>query len=588
MLRHGRLRSVGIARTTSVTATFIPAPKTRFTLSVTVSGNGSVVSSPAGIACPGTCSATYDQGTQVTLAPIAGAGAVFVSWGGACSGAGVCVVTINADASAVGDLQRPPHAAARDPARAGHGQARPRDIGAPVQARAAVHVLPGQRPLARPAVPRHAEAPDRPGGARFLRCETEGRRVPRRRRPERAAERRVPDTARPGLLPDLPEAAALGPGAGVLARPARELERRDGRGADPRLERVRREPRRRHRRRVPQRSLPGSARPAAGEPPSSRPSRMRSRAARRARDVALNVLQSKEARTKLIQGLFQSLLGRPATQAEIDALVTRGEPGDLASRDPRRPTSTSRMAAKYEASIHWGDGSTSPGTVQQNGDRCTVVGTHGYSSDGRRTLMVDVTSPDGNETTADPPADDHAAAPATAGQGERPALGQGLHQEGRQVRAADGLCPGAARDGARHAEGQGQAHLARRLDRRLLRGDLQARRREGTADDLHRDHSHRRELRRLPGVQANALGRREAEAASKSIRHVWGNAKGHFRTKGKYASATIRGTLWLTNDVCGGTWVHVRRGIVDVFDFVKRKHVFTRAGHSYLAKPKSA
>ena len=50
----------------------------------------------------------------------------------------------------------------------------------------------------------------------------------------------------------------------------------------------------------------------------------------------------------------------------------------------------------------------------------------------------------------------------------------------------------------------------------------------------------------------------------KSVRHVWGNAKGHFRTKGKYASATGRLTNWLTNDICPGTRVTVRRGIVDV------------------------
>ena len=47
----------------------------------------------------------------MTLAPIAGAGAVFGSWGGACSGAGVCIVTMNADASAsatFNDRRSPP------------------------------------------------------------------------------------------------------------------------------------------------------------------------------------------------------------------------------------------------------------------------------------------------------------------------------------------------------------------------------------------------------------------------------------------------------------------------------------------------
>ena len=102
-----------------------------------------------------------------------------------------------------GNLRGPPHAATRDAARAGHGQARSRDVGASVQARSAVHVLPGERPLARRALPRHAEAPDRPGGARFLRCAAEGRRDPLRRRPDRCcrASSTGPGSSRAGTRP---------------------------------------------------------------------------------------------------------------------------------------------------------------------------------------------------------------------------------------------------------------------------------------------------------------------------------------------------------------------------------------------------
>ena len=66
------------------------------------------------------------------------------------------------------------------------------------------------------------------------------------------------------------------------------------------------------------------------------------------------------------------------------------------------------------------------------------------------------------------------------------------------------------------------------------------------------------------------------------MRHVWGNATGEFRTKGRYAAATVRGTLWLTTDFCEGTSIRVLRGKVDVFDRVKRKHVLVAAGHSYF------
>ncbi|HXZ57448.1 MAG TPA: hypothetical protein VEG40_07690, partial [Gaiellaceae bacterium] len=69
----------------------------------------------------------------------------------------------------------------------------------------------------------------------------------------------------------------------------------------------------------------------------------------------------------------------------------------------------------------------------------------------------------------------------------------------------------------------------------------------------------------------------------KKKRHLWGSGKGKFRTKGKSASATVRGTIWLTQDTCTTTLVHVKRGVVDVFDFAKHKHVFVKAGHTYVA-----
>jgi hypothetical protein len=77
-----------------------------------------------------------------------------------------------------------------------------------------------------------------------------------------------------------------------------------------------------------------------------------------------------------------------------------------------------------------------------------------------------------------------------------------------------------------------------------------------------------------------------AKPKPKIVRHAWGNAKGSFRTKGRFAAATVRGTLWRTDDLCTGTLITVKRGRVDVFDIVRRKHVIVTAGHSYLALPK--
>ncbi|MBI3802256.1 MAG: hypothetical protein HY282_00650 [Nitrospirae bacterium] len=78
----------------SVTATF--TLKT-FSLSVakTGSGTGTVASSPAGINCGATCSASYNSGTSVTLTATADANSLFTGWSGACSGTGSCVVTID-------------------------------------------------------------------------------------------------------------------------------------------------------------------------------------------------------------------------------------------------------------------------------------------------------------------------------------------------------------------------------------------------------------------------------------------------------------------------------------------------------------
>jgi hypothetical protein len=69
-------------------------------LTVTLAGDGqgSVSSSPAGVACPGTCASSYATGTQVTLTATPAGTSTFVGWsGGGCSGTGTCKVTLDAD-----------------------------------------------------------------------------------------------------------------------------------------------------------------------------------------------------------------------------------------------------------------------------------------------------------------------------------------------------------------------------------------------------------------------------------------------------------------------------------------------------------
>jgi hypothetical protein len=68
------------------------------------------------------------------------------------------------------------------------------------------------------------------------------------------------------------------------------------------------------------------------------------------------------------------------------------------------------------------------------------------------------------------------------------------------------------------------------------------------------------------------------------VRKLWTNAHGSFSTKGNYAAATVRGTEWLTEDLCEGTLIRVTRDRVAVRNLVNHRQVTVRAGHSYLAK----
>jgi hypothetical protein len=78
---------------------------------------------------------------------------------------------------------------------------------------------------------------------------------------------------------------------------------------------------------------------------------------------------------------------------------------------------------------------------------------------------------------------------------------------------------------------------------------------------------------------------RRSPAATKPprVRRLWGNGKGRFRTLGRYAGATVRGTIWLTEDRCDGTLIRVQQGRVDVRDNVRNRTIRLRAGQSYLA-----
>jgi hypothetical protein len=71
-----------------------------------------------------------------------------------------------------------------------------------------------------------------------------------------------------------------------------------------------------------------------------------------------------------------------------------------------------------------------------------------------------------------------------------------------------------------------------------------------------------------------------AAKARKPVRSLFGTGHGSFRTQGRFAAATVRGTIWQTDDYCDRTVVTVKRGLVAVRDLHTGRAVDVPAGHS--------
>jgi hypothetical protein len=97
----------------------------------------------------------------------------------------------------------------------------------------------------------------------------------------------------------------------------------------------------------------------------------------------------------------------------------------------------------------------------------------------------------------------------------------------------------------------------------------------------------RSECAPLRSARAASTSKKKKKRGPKSVLgKLWGSGKGKFKTSGKYASATVRGTIWRVEDRCDGTLTTVRRGVVSVFDKRRGKTVKVKAPHSYLARAK--
>ena len=75
-----------------------------------------------------------------------------------------------------------------------------------------------------------------------------------------------------------------------------------------------------------------------------------------------------------------------------------------------------------------------------------------------------------------------------------------------------------------------------------------------------------------------------ASLSRKTLQLLKVSGHGKFKTTGRYASATVRGTVWTISDRCDGTLTHAIRDTVLVDDFARHKTILLHAGQSYLAK----
>jgi cellulose 1,4-beta-cellobiosidase len=103
-----RTCTVPMTQARSVTARFLGTNHYTLTVTRTGLGTGTVVSTPAGIQCGATCTASFAGGSSVTLTAAPAGGSVFAGWGGACaSTTSTCVVPMTQAQSVVASFGGP-------------------------------------------------------------------------------------------------------------------------------------------------------------------------------------------------------------------------------------------------------------------------------------------------------------------------------------------------------------------------------------------------------------------------------------------------------------------------------------------------
>jgi hypothetical protein len=92
----------------------------------------------------------------------------------------------------------------------------------------------------------------------------------------------------------------------------------------------------------------------------------------------------------------------------------------------------------------------------------------------------------------------------------------------------------------------------------------------------------RLQLGRIVAVASRHKDAKSAKARKKT--RLWGDGHGRFRTHGRNAVATVRGTKWLVEETCSGTLVTVSRGVVAVRNKRTKTTTLVRRGERVLAR----
>jgi hypothetical protein len=244
-------------------------------------------------------------------------------------------------------------------------------------------------------------------------------------------------------------------------------------------------------------------------------------------------------------------------------------------------------ASAYDVTIDWGDGTTSGGSLRTRAaaGQFDVVGEHTYLLGDTYTIRVGIAQR-GTGRVALASGSVKVSGPGTVKVGKSfiGALVSGTVRYRRPgatkfiVLGADRQIPiGSlidARDGRiRITWTTGRPNDVRVVDHYAGIFRLKQKRRRGSRIDAVL-------AGKLEGCRSGTASAFEARRRRRG-RRLWGNGRGG-RTTGRGGAATVRGTVWLTQDNCdGSTLVRVRRGIVRVRDRVRRRTVTLTAGQRY-------